>query len=252
MSAAPGGISRTYATERVAQALRLLIGLPRSSSMQAAVEVRARLDRALAAVQRPRRCGRSCGRSTSTASSSTHTSKASTVPPGKKWPMLRVRTTTSTRAESPRRSAASALVERRHHRRRPRGARSRPRPGRRLLRRRRTCWRAAARRPPPAGLERRRAGSSPGTRREDVDRHDVALQELLGDAELLVVAVHERQRGVGRREAVRVHLAVASPPGRSTPPAACGSRRTSAAWAGSRTSARPGPTRPWPASCRSR
>ncbi len=31
------------------------------------------------------------------------------MPPGKKWPTLRVRTTTSTRADSPRRSAASTL-----------------------------------------------------------------------------------------------------------------------------------------------
>src|SRR5688572_32285039 len=32
VSAAPGGISRTYATDRAAHALRLLIGLPCSSS----------------------------------------------------------------------------------------------------------------------------------------------------------------------------------------------------------------------------
>ena len=31
------------------------------------------------------------------------------MPPGKKWPTLRVRTTTSSRADSPRRSAASTL-----------------------------------------------------------------------------------------------------------------------------------------------
>ena len=42
----------------------------------------------------------------STASSSTHTSKASTVPPGKKWPTFRVRTTTSIRTDSPRRTVA--------------------------------------------------------------------------------------------------------------------------------------------------
>ncbi len=46
----------------------------------------------------------------STAWSSTHTSNASTVPPGKKWPTLRVRTTTSTRTVSPRRTAASARL----------------------------------------------------------------------------------------------------------------------------------------------
>ena len=45
----------------------------------------------------------------STASSSTHTSKPSTVPPGKKWPTLRVRTTTSRRTDSPRRTAGFTL-----------------------------------------------------------------------------------------------------------------------------------------------
>ena len=44
----------------------------------------------------------------STASNSTQTSNASTVPPGKKCPTLRVRTTTSTRTDSPRRTATGA------------------------------------------------------------------------------------------------------------------------------------------------
>jgi hypothetical protein len=45
----------------------------------------------------------------STASNSTQTSNASTVPPGKKWPTFRVRTTTSTRTDSPRRTATGIL-----------------------------------------------------------------------------------------------------------------------------------------------
>jgi hypothetical protein len=45
----------------------------------------------------------------STASSSTQASCASTVPPGKKWPTFRVRTTTSTRTESPRRTVGITL-----------------------------------------------------------------------------------------------------------------------------------------------
>src|SRR5204862_77658 len=42
----------------------------------------------------------------STASSSIQTSNASTVPPGKKCPIFLVRTTTSTRTDSPRRTTA--------------------------------------------------------------------------------------------------------------------------------------------------
>ena len=77
----------------------------------------------------------------STASSSTQTSKASTVPPGKKWPTLRVRTTTSTRTDSPRRSGAVHRAERapttsaaaRRARARPRRSSPPPRPTAKVL-----------------------------------------------------------------------------------------------------------------------
>ncbi len=96
------------AGSRVCQALRLLIGLPSPSSIMRAVEVRARLDRPFAVVLRRAAPDRRLCRSASLPSSSSQTSNASTVPPGKKWPILRVRTTTSTRTVEPGSSSRSS------------------------------------------------------------------------------------------------------------------------------------------------
>ena len=221
--------------------------------LQAAIEVRAGLDRALAPRPPTAPLWRIVRPLSSTASSSTQTSNASTVPPGKKWPTLRVRTTTST----PHRFAAADggvhLVERRDHlgRRSARNVCAAPKfidssPTANVLASRGSRRRRCARRlRPPASP---RAATRPKTSTEIC----AVAQEVLHRLELLGSLFTNGQRGVRGGEAVRVDLAVLGRRIVRRARAACGSRRTSAAWAGSRTTARPRPRRPTPASCRSR
>ncbi len=75
----------------------------------------------------------------------------------------------------------------------------------------------------------RRLSPPPATRAKMSTVMKPDAQEVLRHLQLLGVLVDERQRGVGGREAVRVHHAVACCRDRSTRPAACGSRRRSAA-----------------------
>ena len=86
---------------------------------------------------------------------------------------------------------------------------------------------------------------------EDIDAHG-AFQKILDGGHLLLVAVGGWHRGVGGGKAMRVDEAVDVAEILRRHHAACGSPRTVAAWADSRTSARPGRKRRWPASCRNR
>ena len=117
------------------------------------------------------------------------------VPPGNTWPTSRVRTTTSTRTDSPRRTRTGV---------RPNGPRSAPSssctaaPGSTSsLPERVAGRRGSAPAADPAGAAARLAD------RKDVHRDLARLQELLGEAELLGMLVRGGQRGVGGDEAVR-------------------------------------------------
>ena len=146
--------------------------------------------------------------SASLACNSSQTSKASTVPPGKKWPILRVRTTTSTRAVLPGSRRVPATSS---------GAASLPTSritaGRALLRffahgergvgldgvAAAHAWRGLA------GV----IACPTGRHRENIHGDEARFQELFRGLQLRLVLVGVGDGGVGRGEAVRVHLAVA-------------------------------------------
>ena len=126
------------------------------------------------------------------------------MPPGKKWPTLRVRTTTSTRTDSPRRDPRAHAIERPEHLRRRlqhrlRGAEiaATLRPRRNVLA---SCGSAAAAHGRPDRRARR-----PRTRPKTSTVDLTVAQELLHCLELRRIAVDERHRRVRRRKAMRPH-----------------------------------------------
>ena len=189
--------------------------------------------------------------SASLACSSSQTSNASTVPPGKKWPILRVRTTTSTRAVDA--GLERARPQRRAARRPCRLRESSPAPDLLGL---------FAHRERGAGLQRCRCAASSRSRRVASSTGDTAKMSTVmkPDFRNFSVACKLLRRRdwtygtavLAAGKAVRVDLAVAVAGIVRSDQRHVAIGAGLASSADSRTSARPAPKRRWPASCRSR
>ena len=97
---------------RACQALRLLIGLPSRIDQERAIEVRALIDGPAAVVVDAAAPGQNAAFGVAGAEFEPDV-EAIDGPPGKKWPILRVRTTASTRTRAAGLKADARRIERR-------------------------------------------------------------------------------------------------------------------------------------------